>query len=101
MSNTNKSTKKIERPRFFSGKNILIVASVIAMFAACTSSQKEDQNKEASQPSVIKIDGSSTVYPVSEAVAEDYNKTNPDVKVTIGISGTGGGFKKFISKEID
>ncbi len=50
---------------------------------------------------VIKIDGSSTVYPVTEAVAEEFQKENPGAKVTVGISGTGGGFKKFVRGEID
>ncbi|HEY9703403.1 MAG TPA: substrate-binding domain-containing protein, partial [Allocoleopsis sp.] len=50
--------------------------------------------------SVIKVDGSSTVYPITEAVAEDFQKTG-QAKVTVGISGTGGGFKKFCSGQID
>ena len=51
---------------------------------------------------IVKLDGSSTVYPVSEAVAEDYQKSKKgSVKVTVGISGTGGGFKKFCRNEID
>lgn len=49
----------------------------------------------------IKIDGSSTVYPLTEAIAEEYQKRHKDVKITIGISGTGGGFKKFLRGEID
>jgi phosphate transport system substrate-binding protein len=47
----------------------------------------------------IKIDGSSTVFPITEAVAEEFGKENPDVKVTVGMSGTGGGFKKFAANE--
>ncbi len=50
---------------------------------------------------VIKIDGSSTVSPVTEAVAEEFQKENPRARVTVGISGTGGGFKKFVRGEID
>ena len=51
---------------------------------------------------VVKIDGSSTVYPVTEAVAEDFQKAKKNaVKVTVGISGTGGGFKKFCRGETD
>jgi phosphate transport system substrate-binding protein len=51
---------------------------------------------------VVKVDGSSTVYPVTEAVAEDFQKSKKNaVKVTVGISGTGGGFKKFCRGEID
>jgi phosphate transport system substrate-binding protein len=49
--------------------------------------------------SVIKIDGSSTVYPITEVVAEGFQKANPGTKVTVGISGTGGGFKKFCAGE--
>ena len=49
----------------------------------------------------IKIDGSSTVYPITEAVAEEFRKAQPKVKVTVGISGTGGGFKKFGRGETD
>lgn len=51
---------------------------------------------------IIHIDGSSTVYPVTEAVAEEFQKAKKGaVKVTVGISGTGGGFKKFCRGETD
>jgi phosphate transport system substrate-binding protein len=51
---------------------------------------------------VIKIDGSSTVYPITEAVAEEFQKAKKGaVNVTVGISGTGGGFKKFCRGDID
>lgn len=49
----------------------------------------------------IAIDGSSTVFPITEAVAEEFGKVQPGVKVTVGISGTGGGFKKFSVGETD
>lgn len=49
---------------------------------------------------IVKIDGSSTVYPISEAVAEEFQNATK-TKVTVGISGTGGGFKKFCRGEID
>ena len=49
---------------------------------------------------IIKIDGSSTVYPVTEAVAEEFQITTKE-KVTVGVSGTGGGFKKFCRGETD
>lgn len=50
----------------------------------------------------VKVDGSSTVFPITEAVAEDFQKSRKGaVKVTVGISGTGGGFKKFCRGEID
>jgi phosphate transport system substrate-binding protein len=54
------------------------------------------------QEKIIKIDGSSTVYPITEAVAEEFQKMKKgSVKVTVGISGTGGGFKKFSRGETD
>ena len=44
---------------------------------------------------IVAIDGSSTVYPITEAVAEEFQKET-GIKVTVGVSGTGGGFKKFV-----
>lgn len=49
----------------------------------------------------VEIDGSSTVFPITEAVAEEFQKRYPGVKVTVGISGTGGGFKRFTVGETD
>jgi phosphate transport system substrate-binding protein len=49
----------------------------------------------------ITVDGSSTVYPITEAVAEEFRAQNPNVRITIGVSRTGGGFKKFTRGEID
>jgi phosphate transport system substrate-binding protein len=57
---------------------------------------------ESASAQIIQIDGSSTVFPITEAVAEEFQKTKKGkVKVTVGISGTGGGFKKFCRGEID
>ncbi|MGH8754366.1 MAG: PstS family phosphate ABC transporter substrate-binding protein [Burkholderiales bacterium] len=51
---------------------------------------------------IIKVDGSSTVFPITEAMAEDFQKAKKGaIKVTVGISGTGGGFKKFCRGETD
>ncbi len=50
---------------------------------------------------IIAIDGSSTVYPISEAAAHQYSKVRKDVYVTVAFSGTGGGFKKFCNGETD
>src|SRR6187399_1694953 len=56
----------------------------------------------AASADIVKIDGSSTVFPITEAVAEDFQKEKRGaVRVTVGISGTGGGFKKFCRGEID
>lgn len=49
----------------------------------------------------VQVDGSSTVYPITEAVAEEFQKVYRDIKVTVGISGTGGGFKRFVRGETD
>lgn len=56
---------------------------------------------EAAPAGTIKIDGSSTVFPITEAVAEEYGQKSPRIRVVVGTSGTGGGFKKFALGEID
>ena len=57
---------------------------------------------QADQTALIKVDGSSTVYLLTEAVAEEFQKANRGrVRVTVGIAGTGGGFKKFCRGETD
>ena len=50
---------------------------------------------------MVHVDGSSTVYPITEAVAEEFQKDHPGIRVAVGISGTGGGFKKFCRGETD
>ncbi len=72
-----------------------LAAAVAATFALAVPAVKS-QNTQT-----IKIDGSSTVFPITEAVAEDFQNANRGVKVTVGVSGTGGGFKKFCAGEID
>ncbi len=69
---------------------ILAMVSVFAFSLVASAAQK-----------LVQIDGSSTVYPITEAVAEEFQKTQKDIKVTVGISGTGGGFKRFVRGEID
>jgi phosphate transport system substrate-binding protein len=64
----------------------------LALFSAFTGCKGETR--------VVRLDGSSTVFPVSEAVAEEFKKAK-GINVTVGISGTGGGFKKFCRGEID
>jgi phosphate transport system substrate-binding protein len=70
---------------------------VFGMLTACGG----DKNSDGGLSGSISIDGSSTVYPITEAVAEEFKAAFPDVKVTVGLSGTGGGFKKFGRGEID
>ena len=67
----------------------------LAALVASTFSFSYTANAEVK---TIAIDGSSTVYPITEAVAEDFQKKT-GTKVTVGISGTGGGFKKFCRGE--
>jgi len=55
----------------------------------------------AADATQIRVDGSSTVFPITEAVAEEFLAVKPGIKVTVGISGTGGGFKRFIAGETD
>jgi phosphate transport system substrate-binding protein len=73
----------------------LVLTSLIAAVALLLSV------KAFSQTAVIKIDGSSTVFPITEAVAEEFQKAHTNNMVTVGISGTGGGFKKFCRGEVD
>jgi phosphate transport system substrate-binding protein len=77
----------------------LLLSSLTA--AACGGGG-QDQTADGNQAAqVITIDGSSTVFPVTEAVAEEFQKANRGMRVTVGISGTGGGFQKFCRGEID
>ena len=72
------------------------LSSAVALSAALSASGA------LAQPKTITIDGSSTVFPISEAIAEEFQKSSKGaVRVTVGISGTGGGFKKFCRGETD
>jgi len=73
----------------------------VSLFLLGCQGNSTGQQSAAKLSGSISIDGSSTVYPITEAIAEEYRKEQPDVKVTVGLSGTGGGFKKFGRGEID
>ena len=81
---------------------LLVLVSCSVVLWSCS-----ENNDEAGQEAVdelrgtVSLDGSSTVYPISEAIAEEFLSVAPRVRVTVGVSGTGGGFKKFLSREID
>ncbi|MCX2738366.1 PstS family phosphate ABC transporter substrate-binding protein [Pontibacter anaerobius] len=80
--------------------NAAVLLGATVLFSACGGGNNgEEANGEVTGS--IQIDGSSTVYPITEAVAEEYRAEAPDVKVTVGVSGTGGGFKKFTRGDID
>jgi phosphate transport system substrate-binding protein len=73
-------------------RNTLMAGLIVQAFSFAHSAAAADK--------IIKIDGSSTVYPITEAVAEEFQRAK-GVKVTVGESGTGGGFKKFCRGETD
>ncbi|NQW55734.1 MAG: PstS family phosphate ABC transporter substrate-binding protein [Chloroflexi bacterium] len=80
----------------------LSVALAAALFiAACGGSTASPSASAAALTGDISIDGSSTVYPIAEAVAEEFQNANSGVQVTVAFSGTGGGFKKFCAGEMD
>jgi len=58
-------------------------------------------SESTAAPAVVTVDGSSTVFPITEAVAEEFQKARSDARVTVGSSGTGGGFQKFCGGETD
>ena len=80
--------------------NYLLLGLVVTL-ASCGGGQKGTQSNELELTGSISIDGSSTVYPITEAVAEEFRAEAKNVKVTVGVSGTGGGFKKFGRGETD
>ncbi|UZH55663.1 PstS family phosphate ABC transporter substrate-binding protein [Salinimicrobium tongyeongense] len=75
-------------------KRFLLLTAISISLVSCGNNKKEGSKN------AISIDGSSTVYPVTEAIAEEYRAEAPDVDVTIGVSGTGGGFQKFGRGEV-
>lgn len=81
--------------KFITTRRALLVAAVLATAGSV-------HGGAAFAQATVKIDGSSTVFPVTEAVAEEFQKAKKGaVRVTVGISGTGGGFKKFCRGETD
>ncbi|MGE6752052.1 PstS family phosphate ABC transporter substrate-binding protein [Rossellomorea sp. NPDC071047] len=71
------------------------------VLGACGAQGGAESGSEEQLSGSVKMDGSSTVAPIMEAVNEEYAATQPDVKVSIGVSGSGGGFEKFIAGETD
>ena len=77
--------------------------AILAVTLACGPSAQDARTGEGggAGAGLVTLDGSSTVFPISEAVAEEFQKVDRNVRVTVGISGTGGGFQKFCRGEID
>ncbi|MEZ4570890.1 MAG: substrate-binding domain-containing protein [Thermomicrobiales bacterium] len=102
---------RLQRIAFFA---LIIVASML-LLAACGDDDDDDDDPAATSGSgqteasttegdmdlsgSIDIDGSSTVFPISEGVAEEFSREYPDVNITVGFSGSGAGFEKFCAGE--
>jgi len=83
--------------------SVAIIGFVAMWMAACGGGSAPESTGGAGAPAaaatVISVDGSSTVFPVTEAVAEEFQKENQGMQVMVGRSGTGGGFQKFCRNE--
>lgn len=102
----------------FSQTRLVSLTSIVALLLGVTSCNGNQASNTTTSPQAdgaspaantatnsnlsgsVKIDGSSTVLPVSEAMAEEFQRANPNVQVTVGESGTGGGFKKFCAGKL-
>ena len=78
----------------------LLIALISMATVGCGQDNPSAAEEAAPSSGPVKIDGSSTVFPITEAVAEEFGMKDK-ARVTIGVSGTGGGFKKFCAGEID
>ena len=78
----------------------LLTATAVALLSVAASAPQSG-SQLATLKGEIRVDGSSTVYPITEAVAEDFSKAAKGVRTTVGVSGTGGGFKRFCKGETD
>ena len=83
-----------------------VTALIVVLFTlgspyACGGGRDAARPGDAAGSAVITVDGSSTVFPITEAVAEEFQKAYPGTRVIVGLSGTGGGFQKFCRGEID
>lgn len=94
---------------------LIVVLSLMFIIAACGNSgaNTEENNEDTANDQTnqgnndeglsgeVLVDGSSTVFPIMEGVAEEFSKQYPDVQASVGVSGSGGGFKVFIPGETD
>jgi phosphate transport system substrate-binding protein len=81
---------------------VFAASAVLALTAAaCGGDDDDDGGSGGNLSGDIRVDGSSTVAPLTEAMAEQFKSENPNVNVTVGTSGTGGGFEKFCAGETD
>jgi phosphate transport system substrate-binding protein len=78
-----------------------VICLQMMLVAACSENGSSEADQGSGLNGVVRLDGSSTVFPISEAAAEEFRLIAPDVRVTVGVSGTGGGFEKFLAGETD
>ena len=88
-SNLDSKYLKVIRRRRITVSLLPVLAILLTILVACG----------AGDSNTIEIDGSSTVFPITQAVAEEFRKEHPHVQIPIGISGTGGGFRRFTTGE--
>lgn len=79
----------------------LKIAAISVLSLGIVALAAAPQDMKSLPKSAIRIDGSSTVFPITEAISEEFSKVAPQVNVTVGMSGTGGGFKRFCVGETD
>ncbi len=79
----------------------IVSISIMASLAACGTASETLSSESSKLKGKVVIDGSSTVYPITMAVAEEFKKVQPNVEVSVAMAGTGGGMKKFVAGEID
>jgi phosphate transport system substrate-binding protein len=80
------------------------VTAAVAVLTACGNAPNDEVTGDsggAARSNAIEIDGSSTVAPITDAVAEEFNLEQPAIQVNVGVSGTGGGFERFCNGETD
>jgi len=90
-----------DSPESSSGSGAAPTATTAASSGSSSSGSSSSGSSASFGASEITIDGSSTVFPVTQAVAEEFRKEHPEVQIPVGISGSGGGFKRFVVGETD
>jgi phosphate transport system substrate-binding protein len=88
----------LTRTRTFAAAAALVLA---LSAAACNTQGNSGGDDTDSASGTVNVDGSSTVFPITEAIAEEFSASSPEVDVRVGQSGTGGGFEKFCRGDID
>jgi phosphate transport system substrate-binding protein len=85
----------------YSSRLMLTVAVTGALALGAAACGSDEGGSDSKLSGKITLDGSSTVFPFAQAAAEQFQAENPNAKITVGESGTGGGFEKFCAGEID